>query len=53
MNPDQATERSYPNQNSSEREQESKGKAHDCPMGYVRVMPNDVPHAAALLLRVD
>ena len=38
MNPDQATKRSHPDQDGAEGEQESKGKAHDCAMGYDCVM---------------
>ena len=56
MNPDQAAERSHPNQDSTKREQKPKGEAHDGPVRYDCVMVNTgdcLHHATSFLLRAD
>lgn len=60
MNPDQAAERSHPDKDSAKREQEGKGEAHDCPVGYDCIMSNIAHHlhhatsvSTSSLLRAD
>ena len=56
MNPDQATERRHPDQDSTKREQESEGKAHECSVRYDCMVAKTVVFlhdAAFFLLRAD